>query len=564
MRIRKILSLAVISVIVSAGIASALSLGDFLPSSERTAEKFIPENALSIRPEDSVYFVLKLDDTSSFLKWLASDDNINVFMPLILKSEDSNDIIGGIEFFRAFATKTPIKSAALILGCYNPDTKKDSFFQMAFTVDPSMAETVKKIAEGKAEDSDFAKLFLGNNNPITAIAESMIKAEKLNDGSYRVDNELFLKADAGSGLIMLGDSENDLKDSLLAIESDDARLFGHVKRKFTEKDFAFVHVDYKTLDKVDTDHSLDDADEIADEFFDKPINVELAFESLPDKFILSLAANFREAMTKEYADAMSNPVTPVKGAYLSLCGTKSPLLAFGGFMNLSPLKDRKDTKDAWKEVVRQMRVRFGIIEEEIISFFNGPFSLTVNDNVTYESFKIPALYISQTGTNGSAGKIFERLTKSPHFQKIQDGILQLDSSLSPVSALIQDKGETLGINFAELASLNGTPKVKPALQSLLEAEGISAVWIDFDEIRSWLMDDENGVMAMALPMAKMFGYGEIADSVMDVLTAEFSVPSVSFRAESPERFRFEFANAKINPENGLFARLVKVYQRFSK
>ena len=89
------------------------------------------------------------------------------------------------------------------------------------------------------------------------------------------------------------------------------------------------------------------------------------------------------------------------------------------------------------------------------------------------------------------------------------------------------------------------------------------MWIDFDEIRSWIMDDENGVMAMALPMAKMFGYGEIAEAVNEVLTAEFSVPSFSLRAESVETFRFEFANVKINPENGIIAKAIKIYQKFS-
>ena len=69
---------------------------------------------------------------------------------------------------------------------------------------------------------------------------------------------------------------------------------------------------------------------------------------------------------------------------------------------------------------------------------------------------------------------------------------------------------------------------------------------------------------MAIPMAKFAGYGEIADAVNEILTAEFSVPSFSFRAESVEKFRFEFANVKINAENGIIARAIKIYQKFSK
>lgn len=569
MKLRRIFFLAALCVIVSSVTASALSLGDLLSSfkTDEAAEpsaktEFYPENTLTARPDNSVYAVLRLDDTAAFLKWLASDDNINPFMPLILKSKDSNDILGGIEFFRAFATKTPLKSAAIVIGALDPDEKKSDFFQMAFTVDPSMAATVKKISDGTAEDVDFAKLILGNDNPITAIAQTMIKAEKLNDGSYRVDNELFIRAEGD--MILVAMSPDELKASLNAYNGSEAKLFSGLKRQFTEKDFMIAHVDYKTLDKIDTGKALDSADKLVTELFDKPLNFEMAFESLPDKFIFSLAVNLIEAINQKYAAKMEAPTPPVKGSYLTLAGTKSPLFAMGGILRLAGLKDSKETKDAWTEFVRQLRVRFGISESETASFFDGPFSVTVNDSVTYEGFKIPALYISQTGMKGAAGKIFSHLTKSPHFQKVQEGILQLDTSISPVSCLIQNKGETLGINFAELTSLNGSPMIKPVLRSLTDSVGIAAVWVDFDGIRSWIMDDENGVMAMLMPMAKFAGYGEIAEAVNDILTAEFSVPSFSFRAENIEKFRFEFTNVKINPANGIFSRGVKVYQRLSK
>ncbi|MBQ9390404.1 MAG: hypothetical protein IJU07_09550, partial [Synergistaceae bacterium] len=67
-----------------------------------------------------------------------------------------------------------------------------------------------------------------------------------------------------------------------------------------------------------------------------------------------------------------------------------------------------------------------------------------------------------------------------------------------------------------------------------------------------------------MPMAKMMGFGEVVEAVRYVLTAEFSVPSMSFMALTPEELRFEFANASINPENGLFAKLIGVYLKFMK
>ena len=564
MKFRKILCLAVISVIISASVASALSIGDLIPEKLRQVTQetsALPENSLITRSEDSVYGVLRLDDTGNFLRWLLSEDNINLFMPMILKSKDSSDIIGVLEFIRAFADKTPLKSVAIIIGAYNPDTKKPPFFQAAFTADSSVSSSVKRIADGNAEDSDFAKIILGSDNPITAIAQTMIKAEKLNGNIYRVDNELFIKAEGDTVLVCM--SEEELKASVNALKDSQAGLFGHVKRKFTDRDFAYIHADYKTLDALDDEDSLKDADKVA-EYFDKPLNIEMGFTSRPDKFTLSVTLNLIEALKKEYSAKANKDIAPVKGSNMVLAGTKSPLAAMSGYLRLSAMKDTKEGVDIWKEIVRQLRVRFGISEDDFASFFTGAFSLTVNDTVTYEGMKIPALYISQTGSKGAAGKIFSLLTKSPHFKKAQEGILQLDPSISPVSCLVQNKGETLGINFAELSSLSGKPELKPALQELMNASGIAAFWIDFAAIRDWLTDDENGVFAMVLPMAKLFGYSEIAEAVMDVLKAEFSVPSFSFRAEDAETFRFEFANVRIDPKNGLFAKLVNIYQKFSR
>ena len=131
--------------------------------------------------------------------------------------------MGAVEFIRAFAEKTPIKSAAVIIGTEDPDKKRPPFFQMAFTVDSSMAGTVRKIADGTAEDTDFAKLILGNDNPLTAIAQTMIKAEKLKDGSYRIDNELFLKTEGG--MIVAAMSAEQLIASRNALNVEEARLF---------------------------------------------------------------------------------------------------------------------------------------------------------------------------------------------------------------------------------------------------------------------------------------------------------------------------------------------------
>ena len=539
--VKKILALTLALVLIVSSIATAA----------------LPENALTTQPEKSVYGVLRLEDTASFLKWLISDENVNPFMPLILSSKDSNDIIGAIEVFKAFANNTPLKSSAVLFGT----NEKGDFFQAAFTVKDEAAASVKKITDGTAEDDDFVKILLGNENPLSFMLSSMLKTEKLADNVYRVDTGLFVKA--VDEVVVISETLDGLKASLNALESSDNRLFSKVTRKFSDKDFSFIHIDYETLDKLDKDNNLDQADKMAKEAFDKPLNFELGFKSMADKFVFSIFANIQEALKAEHASKLT-ALKPVKGSNIKLSGSGNPLLSLGAYFRLSAMKEHKEAEDFWKELTRQAKVRFGITEQEFTDFFTGPVSMTVNDSVMFEGMKIPSIYISQTGSNASTGKIFERLTKSPHFQKLQDGLLQLDSSISPISCLVKNNGDSLGIDFADIANISSQPSVKPALKSLLEAEGISALWIDFEAVREWIMSDENGVLAMGLPMAKMMGYGEIAESVRDVLSAELSVPSVSFRAENNQTFIFEFANVKINPENGLFTKLVKVYQKFNK
>ena len=527
-----------------------------------------PEDALSVHSNESVYAVMKFDDASGFLKWLMSSENVDVFMPLVLSSKDSNEIIGVIETVRSFAQNTPLKSIAVLVGVDKAFEKtKTPFVQAAFTVSPDVLPSFRKIAEGSAEPSDFAKLVLGAGNPFVSIAETTIKVER-EDGVYKINNEVFLKAQ--EDLIILGNSPDELKSASDALDNSDSRLFSNVKRKLDKKDFIFMHCDYRTLDELDTDHSFDDADAV-NVLFDKPLNAEAAFESLPEKFVISFASNLKEAFKDEYRAQMEEnekETFPVNGGNIELSdfgGKDFPLAAFGGYMKLSAIKDVKDTKELWNWSVRQLRARFGITEEEFADLFDGSFSISLNDNVMFQTFKIPAVYMLFTGRHGAtAGKVFAKLEKSPHFQKISDGLLQVDSSLSPIPCLIHDMGETLGICFAEPSNVSGNPQIKPALQELLNEPSILSIWLDFAGIQSWINDEENGVMMILGPLATIGGMGKEFQAFRDVMSADLSVPSMSLRAASVEEFHLEFANKPIKPEDGLFAKLISIYKQFSK
>lgn len=518
-----------------------------------------PEDALTSRPEDSVYAVLKLDDTSALLKWLFSNDNINTFMPLILASENSNDIIGGIEMINAVVQNTPLKSAALIAGVTGKDAKSNvPFFQMAFTVNSELDSIVRNLSQGKADAKDIAKLVLGKESPLIAFAETMIKVERGNDNIFRVDNAVFVKA--VDDLVILGLSEEDVKASVNALNDEKARLSALTNRRFNTKDFALIHLDMKIIEALDED--LKEAH--LNEYFAKPVTIEHGFIKTPDRFVMSSHSNIKEAMTKKYIDRNTYiDVKPVKGGYIDLRnsgGASTPILASGGVLNLAKAIEFDEVKSEANEVFEQIRKRFGVEKDDVLALFNGPFSLVVNGSVMFESFKIPAIYISQTGTKSAASRVYTALMRSKHFHEVHNGILQVDSSLSPVSCIIGNAGNTLGIAFAELASFSDRPSNEGAFGELMNQPSIASFWIDFAGIQSWLNDDSNGIFSTLKPMASVMGYGPLLEAVRDVLNADLSVTSMSLRAEDFETYHTEFTLKEVRAEDGLFAKLIKLYR----
>ena len=250
-----------------------------------------PENALSTRPDDALYIVLRLGDTSRFLKWVFSRDNLNLFMPLVLRGKSQAEIMILTETINAFVSMTPLRSAALVIGVTRKDVKlKTPFLQVAFTVSPEVSDVVRKIAGGNAEAADVARLLIGDKTA-AMFAETMIKVEREKDNIFRVNNELFMAA--LDDTVLLGSSVNEVRLALRAMKEESSRLLTKIVRKFTDDDFAMFHVDYETAADLDDKGEIDDLD--LREFFDKPLNVELAFKRLTDKFTISTALNFREA-----------------------------------------------------------------------------------------------------------------------------------------------------------------------------------------------------------------------------------------------------------------------------
>ena len=547
MRMKKLAALTVLCMMLFAG----------------TAWAFQPEDALSSQYEDSVYFVLRLENTSRLLRWIFSNDNMKLFMPLVLKGKSELEITAASEFISAVAAMTPLRASAVVVGISKRDIKTMTppLVQFAFKVNPEVGDIVKKIAAGNAEAIDVATLFIGSRIAAT-FAETMVKVEREKDNIYRINNDIFMTA--YDDLVIFGSSVENVRLSLKALGDEKTRLFASKSRRFTEKDYALMHVDFSTAAALDDSKELKELE--VRKYFDKPMEIEFAFRRLADKFLMSSSINFLEMLKKEYADKFRkqfDKLKAAKGGNIDLVNTGNstpPLFALGGNFDFAAMKENDALKPVLDSALRNLRVRFGISEQEAARLFTGSFSAVVNGTVTFESFRIPAIYLSQTGQDGAAGKVFSRLANSQHFSKVQDGILQLDSSLSPISCLAADRGETLGLFFAELSSLEDKPALKPGLADLMSREAISAMWIDFAELQSWLNDEANGVFAAIGPLMTFGGYGQYFKALREVLSAELSVPSVSLWSESAEVFHTEFAVKNIDVNNGLFAKIIKLYQ----
>lgn len=553
MNIRKILAFTVLGVMLLSGAAFAVQT----------------ENALSPRTDDSVYMALCLEDTSAFLKWLFSQENINLFMPLIASSDAKAEGMMIAEMVSTLVSQTPLRSAAVVAGITKDGVKSGKpFVQGAFTFSPEVSETVKKLEDGRAEALDVAKLIFGDQMAASFV-ETMIKLQPEKNGIYRLNNELFVKA--SGDYVLLGTSINEVRLAAKAMGDEESRLFARTPRRFSERDFALMHIDYETAAELESDGELDDMN--LREIFAKPLEVEFAFKSLEDRFIISTSVNLINALKQEYLAKymkISADILAVKGGNIDLAnagGHTQPILAAGTYLNFETLKEDKTWKPIINGMARRLKRYFAITEDEIMAMFSGPLSIIVNDSVTYESLKVPAVYISQTGKKGAAAKIFERLSASKPFSRVSgehEGFLQMDTSLSPISCLVKDRDGTLLVDFAELSSLAGSPDIRPMFAELLERVSVATIWLDFASLQAWINDENNGLMAFAGPMATFAGYGKQFQAVREVLNAELSVPSFSLWAESQGVFHMSFENRKINPQNGLIAKIIKAYLEFKK
>ena len=547
MKIKKILSITIISIIVLTGISYGYEL----------------EDAITPKSDSSVYMVIGHEDIGGFLKWILSRDNLKIVGPAFDMDE------GLIELVSLVVDNFPVQKAIMIFGAERAKKGINPIVQAAFTVKPGLSSIVNKIEVGSAEAKDIAKLLLGDNELLVSFLETMIKVERVPGKILKINNEVYMKAE--DGIILISSEPQELMLSRNNLRDPKGNLVKKFGRKFSTNNYTLVNVDFQTL-KLMEESDKDIAE--AAKYFKAPLKMEMGFETYPDKFITGTNINLIDCLSEKYSSKVRKDIEAVKGGYISRVGIggSSPLIALGSFIDISVMKEDESSKKFFKELCKSVNI-FGITEDDLLSLVDGGFSLVLNGSIPLEGFKVPGLYISQTGKDGAADYIFNKLSDSKFFSAMGEkykgnweNLLQLDSSISPASCFVGKKGNTLGLSFAELEELNkdGEGNYKKNFNNLLDKRSISSLWIDFKGIQDWLNDENNGVFGILTPLAVFSGYGEIMASFRELMNAELSVPSIALYCENTGTFYFEYELADINPENGVLKRAINLYQQYEQ
>ncbi len=535
------------------GIRKLLALALVLMAVCSPAVAQTPSDALTKRSDSGIYSAIHVQDLGSFLAWLCSKENLNII------SKFSNGGLDAVtaEILYSALSNIQVADSAFIAG--NETGKPADFFiQAAFTLKAGNDELIQKFASGQADGLDAAKLLIGDN-PLNTILASMLKVE-FDAGVYKIDNVVYLGV-TPEKMFLLASSKDELNKSLNAIGGKD-RFLESFARKFNSKDFLFAHLDYKAVQKLDENDK--DLEKVA-KYFDEPLNIELGFDTLPDKFVVNMFSNFKAALADEYAGKIKN-VQPVKGGYMNLDavgGSESPLLLFSGIINTDALKD----EDFFKDFIKELRfVRsFGITEDDLIKLLNGAFTFAINDSVPFQGFKIPAFFVSQTNEN--APSVFKKLAGVKYFNELKDNhsawekLLQLDNSISPISCLIGNTENNLGLAISEASSLNAKPVLKPALQKIADQDSTGLIWLDFEGVQKWL-NDNGAIQSLAL-LAMLGGLGEQFGAFTEVINAKFSVPYFAFTSKGDDTAKLEFGLSDVEAGQGFLSKLADAYAKYA-
>ncbi|MDR1049086.1 MAG: hypothetical protein LBL51_04970, partial [Synergistaceae bacterium] len=306
-----------------------------------------PWNALSARPDESVYFALRMDDLGGTLRALLSPAVIEA-MAMTGNPREAQ----GTRLAASLASQSPAKSAALVMG-FTKD--KSPFFQMALSVSPEFQPKLKLVAEGKASPEDLVTLALGNGSLLFATGFKPILVQD-KAGPYYLFHETCLSAQ--DGLLLAASSPQDLAASREALKKADKRLV--FKRRFESPNFIAYHIDVASAlasaEEMGEEQTLTNTKNFA-EFFKAPLNIEVDSSSKPGIALVSAAVNLSEALADAKGFEWFKSIKPLKdGGFFPAGGGKLFLGAAGPcFFRPEDFRGYPGFDETWEKVLAGLK-----------------------------------------------------------------------------------------------------------------------------------------------------------------------------------------------------------------
>jgi hypothetical protein len=523
-----------------------------------------PQNALSARPEASIYWAARVDDVGGILQSVLSPANIEMFTSLAGPEEAQ-----GIRLAANLASQLPAKSVAFIVGmAEKPDIP---FFQMAISMPERMRPRLDLVAQGKATAEDLVTLVLGEGGLMLAVTLEDIAVQKGPEGPYYVIDKNLDQSPvlaAKDNLLLVAFSPAELSASLAALEKKENRLA--FKRRFESPNYYLWHMDVaRFADLIQADPDMTEIDlQALKAYFKAPLDVEAAFDAKPGSFLVSGYANILEALknTERW-----KTMKPAPGAGLFLAGGGRLLLGFSGVtaFKAEDWKTYSEFAKLWDKLLGELGKK-DITEKDLENLLTGNISILVGSEASVMGKRAPGLYIALTGQEGVAAKIWGKVVEDEDFSQAVplsplkaegwDSLFMVDPALVPASLVLGVSKDTFFLGIVDPKSLGKKPELAPEAAELFKKDLFGAGFFDvagaWEYLRKETADPASNLGDMLAAVLRSDpGLGSL---VKDLLDAELPISSLKMRGPDLETGFMELTLVDVPQEKRLLPKLVSL------
>lgn len=301
-------------------------------------------------------------------------------------------------------------------------------------------------------------------------------------------------------------------------------------------------------------------------YFKAPLELEYAFESKPDSFLLSVAANVLEALNdvSRFKDKK-----PTKGGNMFLTGGGKLLFALSNSLAISAadFKAYPEAAEVWEQIV-QVFGMFEITEDDLQNLLNGSISVALGGDATVMGANIPGVYFALTAEEGVVAKIFGKLTANEEMAKSlsliplkADGLdsgFTVDPEMFPGPFVLGVIKDTLLLGILNPGSLNKAPELPAGVAKTLENSLMGIGFIDVAGIWNFMKQETNNPESLL----SMFMDESVKGILNMVLEASPSIPLVKIWTPELEKLFIEFSIVDVPQEKRLLPILLKLGTMF--